>query len=198
MNDTPAHRPTRSSRPVWLGEDRRRWDHVRIHIDLICDPRFDAYDVAVYAGLVVHAEVATGDAEPSQETLARYLGCSDRAVRRSLTRLRETGWVEWEMRAGKASRYRLMPPPTPDSQTGVPRTDVPTTPDSQSDHPGLRRTATPDSQSDKQERDKQELQNGAGGWPSGPPTPEQGPAVEAWAFPRECLTQARGVLRGEG
>lgn len=200
MNASPSQRSGRSSRPVWLGEDRRRWDHVRIHIDLICDPRFDAFDVAVYAGLVVHAEVGTGAARPSQETLAGYVGCSVRRVRDALVNLRQAGWVEWSTEAGKASTYRLLPPPTPAGGAGVPRQVVPTTPAGGAGDPGRKRPGTPAGGADELEKDEQELQNGAGGRPSGPPSPggRDAPAeVDAWSFDRDLIGKARGVLRGE-
>lgn len=135
---------TRSQRPVWLGEDARGWDHARIHRQLLQDPRVEVYELGTYVGLAIHAETMTGDAEPAAETLARYLGCSERRVRTALDALGAAGYIEETPRPGKASRYRLLPPPplpptpapgagvpdpTPERGAGVPRNVAPATPD---------------------------------------------------------------------
>lgn len=109
MGDPVSER--RSSRPVWLGEDQRRWDHVRVHLQVLRDPRLDAYALAVYLGLAAHAEVATGSARPSIETLAGYGGMSARKAAAVVGELVAAGYVTVEHRAGKASRYALLPPP---------------------------------------------------------------------------------------
>lgn len=122
----------RSSRPVWLGEDKRGWDHVRLHVQLLKDDRVGAYELAVYMGIAAHAELQTGEATPSLDTLATYAKCNERTVRRARDLLREWGYIEVKDRKGKASIYRLLPPPTLDSQSGVQED----TPDTQSGHPG--------------------------------------------------------------
>ena len=81
----------RSSRPFWLGEDARGWDHVRLHIQVYRDPRMGAYEQSVYGGIACHAELQTGEAKPSVETLATYANCDERTVRRVLVRLEEWG-----------------------------------------------------------------------------------------------------------
>ena len=101
----------RSSRPFWLGEDQRGWDHVRLHVQLIRDPRIGAAEMAVYAGIAVHAEANTGEARPSKDTLAEYAQISVRAVYDATQVLKKTGYIQIEHRHGKASIYRLMPPP---------------------------------------------------------------------------------------
>jgi DNA-binding transcriptional MocR family regulator len=111
---------SRSERPIWLGEDARGWDHVRIHIQLLRDGHINAYDIAVYAGLVAHAELATGAAHPSEATLASYAKVSERTVRRSINKLRERGYIALKEEPGKANRYSVLPPPgTPATQSGV-------------------------------------------------------------------------------
>lgn len=115
----------RSSRPFWLGEDRRRFDHARVHLQLIRDSRIDSWCMAVYLGLVAHAEVATGDARPSMETLAGYGQMSARKVASCIATLAEVGYIEVEPRDGLASMYHLLPPP-PLPLHVVPRSDVET------------------------------------------------------------------------
>lgn len=101
----------RSSRPIWLGEDHRGWDHIRVHRDVILDPRITHYHLAAYAGLAMHAELRTGDARPAEATLAEYAQCSERKVRDCLRELSDWRYIEIELRPGKASFYRLLPPP---------------------------------------------------------------------------------------
>lgn len=101
----------RSSRPVWLGEDHRQWDHVRVHLQVLRDARIDAYGLAIYLGLAAHAEITTGAARPSIETLASYGGMSPRKAASVVAELIAAGYVSVEHRAGKASRYSLLPPP---------------------------------------------------------------------------------------
>ena len=121
---------SRSQRPVWLGEDKRQWDHVRVHVQLLRDPRLtNASDgttgvhrsvlLAVYLGVAAHAELATGDAHPSQATLADYVGASTKTVQRAVAVLANAGYMEVEDRPGMASVYRLLPPPTLDVGTQV-------------------------------------------------------------------------------
>ena len=121
---------SRSQRPVWLGEDARGWDHARIHRQLLEDPRIEVYELGVYVGLAMHAELHSGMARPSSETLAVYLGCGVRRVRTALDALVDAGYVEEEARPGLATVYRLLPPPrlpgtpardaTPDDGTPAP------------------------------------------------------------------------------
>lgn len=117
----------RSARPVWLGEDRRGWDHVRIHVQLIKDRRVEHRHLAVYVGIAVHAEIETGEAGPSKETLGGYAGLSERAVYAALTDLESWDYIAIERRAGKASIYRLLPPPTLARDAGVQDIDPGTT-----------------------------------------------------------------------
>lgn len=114
----------RSQRPPWLGEDRRGWDHVRLHVQLLRDDRLGAVEIAVYAGIAVHAELATGEAHPAKSTLARYAGISERGVFKALQNLCSAGYVRVEQRPGRASVYVLLPPP----ELLLPRHDVPPTP----------------------------------------------------------------------
>lgn len=118
MTDQPRRR---SARPFWLGEDLRKWDHVRLHVQVIKDPQLGAYEQAIYAGIACHAELQTGEATPGAELLAYYAQCDERTVRRVLARLREAGYVEVVPRPGLASIYRLLPPPPlgPGAESGV-------------------------------------------------------------------------------
>lgn len=123
----------RSSRPVWLGEDGRGWDHMRVHLALLQDWRLApprARDekctwcqgrcrcpskstvMAVYLGLVAHAEVETGKARPGAELLSRYTGADERTCREAVTVLARYGWVSFTKRRGKAHQYVLLRPPT--------------------------------------------------------------------------------------
>lgn len=101
----------RSQRPVWLGQDRRGWDHVRVHVQLLRDDRLTAYHLAVYLGIAAHAELASGRAYPSAATLARYGGIGDRKVRDVIRDLEAWDYLTVERREGAASVYTLLPPP---------------------------------------------------------------------------------------
>ncbi len=102
----------RSARPIWLGEDRRTFDHIRIHLSVVKDRRINANAMAVYAGLVAHAETGTGLTEPSNETLASYADVSVRTVQRALRTLKELQYIAVEAHWGHANRYVVLPPPT--------------------------------------------------------------------------------------
>lgn len=114
---------------MWLGEDSRGWDHARIHRQLVTDRRLGAYEVAVYTCLAIHAETMTGDCRPAEATIAGYLGCSDRQVRRAIGTLRAAAYLGVKHAKGKASTYTLLPPPTPDCESGHPGLWVRSTPD---------------------------------------------------------------------
>lgn len=158
----------RSSRPVWLGEDRRGWDHVRVHVQLLRDQRLSvegapakAFVLAVYLGLVSHAELQTGEARPSAETLASYFAGDERTVRRCLRVLVDAGYVAVEPRPGLASVYRLLPPPalpTPDCESEV----LTGAADRGSGPSGLSARATPDSESDEREPTNEIQERSAG------------------------------------
>lgn len=139
----------KSQRPVWLGEDQRRWDHVRVHVCLLKDPRLGAEELAVYIGLAAHAELASGRSFPSQATLGAYAGLSDRTVRRVIDVLVEALYLRVEERPGKANVYVLLPPPrteipgSPDTGSEVPRTEGASTPDRGSDELEVTRSIEP-------------------------------------------------------
>lgn len=159
--------PKHSQRPPWLGEDDRGWDHVRIHIQLMQDPRLGANELAVYMGIAVHAELTTGAARPSKSTLGRYANLSDRAVYNALTKLTEAGYVAVDQRPGLASTYHLLPPPTdPGPRQDVPPSDP--TPAPHAGHPGTTCPTTPAPRADELEPgdESQEREN-----PSGAPAP---------------------------
>jgi biotin operon repressor len=115
----------RSQRPIWLGADKRQWDHVRVHTQLLYDTRLDAYCLAVYMGLVSHAELNSGECFPGLETLSEYANIHRTTVKKAVDLLRETGYVEFidqhgrtiepnpdpRKRTGKSHRYRVLPPP---------------------------------------------------------------------------------------
>lgn len=99
---------------MWLGEDQRGWDHVRIHVQLLRDGRVGAYHLAVYMGIAAHAELATGEAFPSARTLAGYGAMSERTVSSCLADLASWGYLQVVHRPGRASIFRLLaPPPIP-------------------------------------------------------------------------------------
>lgn len=113
----------RSQRPVWLGVDRRGWDHVRVHLQLLKDNRLDAYDLAVYLGIAAHAEVASGRAFPAKLTLAKYAQMSERKVFDCIRKLQRLEYLHVEPHPGEASAYILLPPP--DLGDGAPSQPVP-------------------------------------------------------------------------
>lgn len=102
----------RSSRPFWLGEDRRQWDHVRVHLAAIKDQRLGAIELAVYIGLIAHAEIQGGVSKPSKATLASYAGVTDRRVYDAIQTLSRLGYIEVRERPGAAHEYTVLPPPT--------------------------------------------------------------------------------------
>lgn len=107
-----AARPKSSRRPAWLGEDQGRWDHFRIHNQLLIDPRIDAYSIAIFGGLAAHADSSSGRSSPSMDTLARYARCSRRTVIGRLETLVEHGYLGVDKRDGHSNVYRLLPCPT--------------------------------------------------------------------------------------
>lgn len=109
----------RSQRPVWLGEDHRRWDHVRIHLALLHDPAVGANEQAIYLGLAMHAELGSGTSFPSLETLAGYAKCSVKTARRAVFALRDANWISIQERPGSSNVYLLLPPPPLPKTTGV-------------------------------------------------------------------------------
>lgn len=107
-------RSDRSERPPWLGEDARGWDHARFHLCLLIDHRVTADHLGVYCSLAAHAEVRNGEAYPGAETIAGYLGISERHVRDCLKDLESWRYIRVEPRRGKSSIVRLLRPPTLD------------------------------------------------------------------------------------
>lgn len=119
MASTPSGQEPRSSRPLWLGKDERKWDHVRIHIQLLHDKRLGAIDLAVYMGLVAHADLYDGRCFPAAGTLARYINSSEKTVRRSIKLLQEAGYIQYEQELGRANTYFVCMPPTLDTTTDL-------------------------------------------------------------------------------
>ena len=103
---------------MWLGEDRRRFDHFRVHMDAL-SAGMGAYEFVTYCALIAHAEVDTGRAYPSVATIASYFGIGERRVRHAVAWLEEHGWVTVDRIQGLSSRYRVLPPPTPAPHAGV-------------------------------------------------------------------------------
>lgn len=144
---------------MWLGEDHRGWDHIRVHVQVVLDRRVDPYAFAVYCALAKHAESGNGESYPSAETVAGYFGISERTVSRATKVLEELGYVRVERGSGVANRYFLLPPPAVGPPTHSQGSGTPT-PDSQSGDPGLTVPPTPDSESDELEpgNENQELE----------------------------------------
>ena len=104
------------SRPRWLGEDQRGWDHVRVHVQLLDDKRIGAHELAVYMGLARHAELESGRTFIATSRLAGYTGLSWHSVYRALKELESAGYVAREKREGRTSLFWLpKPPPLADS-----------------------------------------------------------------------------------
>jgi hypothetical protein len=101
---------------------------MRVHVQLLQDRRLGVYELGVYLGLAAHAELQTGECFPAAGTLAKYINASDKAVRRAIAVLVETGYVQLSYKKGRANVYVLLPPPTLDSQSTL----SPETLDSQS------------------------------------------------------------------
>jgi DNA-binding transcriptional MocR family regulator len=201
---------------VWLGEDSRGWDHVRVHVQLLHDDRLagdvsKAFVLGVYVGLAAHAELQTGAARPSAETLAGYIGATERTVRKCLRVLEVAGYIEVCPRPGLASVYKLLPPPpipTPERGTGVGGEGA----EPGSGHPGSSFLTTPEPGSDEREpfNENQDYAEGLGDARHGSPRPssEDGepgtrdPAVieprdNVWtAASQEAVLAARQALRG--
>ncbi|HVF12157.1 MAG TPA: helix-turn-helix domain-containing protein, partial [Actinomycetota bacterium] len=120
-------------RPVWLGADKHVWDHVRVHLQLLEDPRLSPYEVSVWLAIAYHANLQTGSAFPAQKTIATLAKCSERQVRSALRVLEERGYIEIVDRPGKSSSYNLLSPP---DLAEEPRQVVPHTPAGGAAHPG--------------------------------------------------------------
>jgi len=170
----------RSQRPIWLGSDERKWDHFRIHLSVL-QARMGTVEFAVFAALIAHAEIHTGEARPSVTTVAGYFGLSDRTVRRAVGWLEEQGWIRVDRVEGKASHYFVLPPPTPDTRARG--RDV--TPDTTTGDPGQMSQGTPDTGTDEQEVEKRTTPLPP---PEGGSDPHQGQHTNC----RACGTNQRG------
>jgi Helix-turn-helix domain len=102
---------SRSKRPIWLGADQHKWDHIRIHLQLLVDPRIDGITFSIYCGLALHADIKSGECFPGEQTLADYAGCSLSTVKRRLAVLIECGYIERFIREGFSNAYRVLPCP---------------------------------------------------------------------------------------
>ncbi len=173
-------------RPVWLGHDKRKWDHARIHVQLLKDPRIGAFELAVYVGIAAHAECATGKAFPASKTLARYANISERKTRLCIDSLEAFGYIEVDRQPGLPHTYSLLPPP---SMTPAPGAAVETG-TSAPDDPPPRHLTTPH----KEEREPSNEKP--------PVVPQEGDESDAdfaafWSvFPRKvAIGQARKAWR---
>ena len=73
------------------------------------------------------------EAYPSEETIAGYIGCSQRTVRRALNMLREFGWITIHYKGHNGTNsYTLHPPKDPDADVLVELQD----PDTGGQEPG--------------------------------------------------------------
>jgi len=110
------------ARPVWLGEDKHLWDHIRVHTTLLEDTRLSIYDVMVWLGIAYHANIDEGEAWPDQVTLARVARCGISMVQKSIKNLTNCGWIKvarMDQKRGRPLTYQLLSPPA----LCVPRTD---------------------------------------------------------------------------
>lgn len=108
------------TRPVWLGEDRGGWDHVRAHVQLLDDPRIGDTELTVYLGIARHANRFSGEARVSQQTLASYAGRSDKPVKAAISRLSKFDYIETIVAKSQIVGFILKVPPalpTPCQQT---------------------------------------------------------------------------------
>lgn len=106
------------TRPIWLGEDARGWDHVRIHLAVLFHPDLGPYEQYLYALIAAHAEGTTGKPMPGQEAtledLREIMGCSKPTILKARDTLVDKKLIEVEQlsdRRGQPTVYRLMPPP---------------------------------------------------------------------------------------
>jgi len=84
------------------------------------DPSLTANEVRVLLALLLHRNRKTGRCDPSQTTLTKDTGLSDRSIRRALVALRRRGLVSWE-RIGQRERNAYVVHDRP----GAPVTDDP-------------------------------------------------------------------------
>jgi DNA-binding transcriptional MocR family regulator len=107
-----AEQEVRSERrPVWLGDNRGKWDHTRVHNQLLEDPRLGSHELAVYLGLAKHADIDTGECRPGRKTLMGYARLGANSVIAALQMLEATGYIEKRLRPGTTSLIYLVPPP---------------------------------------------------------------------------------------
>lgn len=102
----------RSEGTPWIAVDGRGWTHIRIDISLLNDRRVKAPELAVYAGVVCHAELGTGEAFPSVDRLGAYAGLGRTSVKSALSKLEEWGYIRIEHRSGAASVFTVLRPPS--------------------------------------------------------------------------------------
>jgi hypothetical protein len=97
----------------------------------------DLAEMAVLLAIADSADKDTGEAWPSQKTLARRSRQTDRSVRNVLARLRAAGWLTWEKRlranGSQASNVYTLDlaklGETPRNGVPTPRNDVPPPPE---------------------------------------------------------------------
>lgn len=92
----------------------RTWWHATVSIELLVDDRLKPIHIGVAAALARHTNRQTASAVVGAPRIAAELGLSENPVRKAIAKLVTLGYVEVELRQGKASRTRLCdPPPVP-------------------------------------------------------------------------------------
>ena len=88
----------------------------------ICDSDLQPTTRHVALVLSLHMNERGGSCFPSQPTLAKETGLTDRAVREHLLILNAKGWIERKKQPGRVDMYEAT---TPEAGSGVPRQEVP-------------------------------------------------------------------------
>lgn len=99
-------------RPIWLGPPKEGWDHVRIPNQVIEDPRIGTTDLAVYAALARHANLANGETSVSQGRIAGYFNATRATIGKALKRLVRYSYVAQITAGKKIIAHRLLIPPS--------------------------------------------------------------------------------------
>jgi DNA-binding MarR family transcriptional regulator len=97
--------------------DFRRNKFIRVTREVINDTSQlkHASDIAVYTVLCMYADNDTTESNPKIETIAKKARCSERTVKRALTRLKDAGYIEIVHRFNSkghraSSQYYLIDP----------------------------------------------------------------------------------------
>lgn len=91
--------------------DRRNFTFVQVTKKVLEDESLKAADKSVYSVLCMYASNDTSECYPSRDTIMRKAGISDKTLRKSIEKLRDSGYIDVKERynsAGRASNLYVL------------------------------------------------------------------------------------------